>query len=121
METSTRPRPPAEDVRRPGPHLRGLTVLALLGLYLAGLAHWTWFFYRVSLLFQQGPAPPLALEVYDWPKEVAHARVLRDALREGRIPYHVDDPARVSVNLRDGRFLGLPETILTPDALLLAL
>jgi hypothetical protein len=83
----------------------GLPLLILLfGLAVTDVSHWQWFF---------GPGP-LALSVEDWPKERAYLDLLREAISTRSLPLHMD------VRLQGtSRFLGIPETPLTPDVLLL--
>jgi hypothetical protein len=107
---------------------RALVFLTLLGLYGLGIAHWMWFFNSGDLTFQ----------AYDWPKERLYFMVLRDALKGGRIPYHVEVPATYAHITKFPqlnnfnpeqppvppvvcRFLALPETVLSPQVVLLAL
>jgi hypothetical protein len=92
---------------RASSRVMGLPLLALLlGLALVAISHWQWFF---------GPGP-LALSLEDWPKERAYLDLLRDAISTGSLPLHMD------VRLQGtSRFLGIPETPLTPDVLLLPL
>jgi hypothetical protein len=84
-----------------------------------------WFFNRGDL----------TLETEDWPKERIYFEVLADAMHERRIPYHValpeifvyrfpqlnnlapDRPPAPPVICR---FLAMPETVLSPQVLLLA-
>ena len=90
----------------------GLTVLVLLGLYSFGVVHWLWFF----------NGGQLTLQAYDWPKEAMYFQVLQNALAEGRVPYHIQMPAeyvKEFPHLARGRFLGLPETTLSPHIILL--
>lgn len=85
---------------------RLLSVLALAGLYALGLYHWAYFFDhgRIDFTFQ------------DWPKEYKYYTVLRDALRTGTLPLHVREAEYFHGT---HRFLGLPETNLSPQILLL--
>ena len=69
-------------------------------LYLAGIGHWVWFF----------NGGDLTLEAYDWPKEAMYFQVLQEALREGRVPFHIEMSAEYVQefpHLGRGRFLGL--------------
>jgi hypothetical protein len=71
----------------------------------AGTLHWLLFF---------GLPPVLPRESADWPKEFRYYAVLKQAVTEGRVPYFV------SVSLQDTRkFLAIPETVLSPQILLL--
>jgi hypothetical protein len=102
------------------------SVLVLFSLYTVGLLHWIVFFNCGRLTFRS----------YDWPKEVMYLEVLQNALCEGRLPLHILVPwpyasqfpqlinypqelvADVPVRCR---FLGLPETVLSPQIVLLPL
>lgn len=116
MELSTpataRTVPTLED-RPARPRWRlAFTVLVLAGLYGSGIAHWIWFF----------NGGELTLQAFDWPKEAMYFQVLQNALREGRLPYHIQMPAeyvKEFPHLARGRFLGLPETTLSPQIVLL--
>src|SRR6516225_980171 len=86
--------------------------LLLAGLYAAGFIHWTWF-------FNGGKS---SLHSYDWPKEVMLLEVLKDSFREARIPFHInvsEHYQREFAHLKSGRFLGLPETNVSPQIFLL--
>jgi hypothetical protein len=108
-------------------HSRVVSVLVLLALYGIGIAHWTWFLNAGALTFQ----------AYDWPKERMYFEVLRDALCAGRVPYHIEVPADYAditkfpqlnnFNPQQPpsppvicRFLAMPETVLAPQILFLA-
>jgi hypothetical protein len=78
--------------------------LALFALYLLGLGHW-WFFFNGGALTWTSQ---------DWPKEIAYYHVLQRALIAGQIPYHISAPFQGT-----DRFLGLPETNVSPQVLLL--
>lgn len=79
---------------------------ALVALLLAaGSLHWFLFI---------GMPPSFPREAADWPKEFRYYAVLKQAVSEGRVPYFV------SVSLQDTRkFLAIPETVLSPQILLL--
>ncbi|HEV3203647.1 MAG TPA: hypothetical protein VGY77_04660, partial [Gemmataceae bacterium] len=82
------------------------------GLYALGILHWVWFF----------NGGELTLQSFDWPKEVMFLEVLKDSLQEGRFPFHIQVSQHYQEefsHLRNGRFLGLPETTLSPQILLL--
>lgn len=102
---------------------RAATVLVIAGLYAAGLVHWGLFFNFGNFSFR----------AFDWPKERMYFTLLADALREGRVPYHI----RVSADYarefpqflnypeeadasapRTCRFLAMPETVVSPQILL---
>jgi hypothetical protein len=89
---------------------RGLTASVLLGLYALGVLHWLLFFNWGNL----------ALNALDWSKEFSTYRVLQEALATGQVPYHAVNiwhPERTFHGT--DRFLGLPETNLSPQILLL--
>jgi hypothetical protein len=89
------------------------TWLVLLGLYLAGAAHWV-------LFFNWGD---ISLKSHDWSKEHAYYLVLGNWLRGGPVPYHVAREPWREEPYRDfhgtDRFLGLPETNFSPQVLAL--
>jgi hypothetical protein len=75
----------------------------LVSLYLSGVIHWLYFYNFGRISFR----------AYDWKiQEVKYYVVLQQAVRTWQIPYHVDF-------IRHGtdRFLGIPETILSPQIL----
>jgi len=74
----------------------------LLGL---GAAHWVLFF---------GVPPALPREAEDWPKEFRYYAILRQAVTEGRIPYFISQPIQET-----RKFFALPETVLSPQIVLL--
>jgi hypothetical protein len=84
---------------------RVLSALALLLLYLLGLAHWTVFFNRGNVAFSHNE---------DWSKEYDYYVVLQEALRTRQVPYHINYEYQ-----KTDKFLGLPETNLSPQILLL--
>jgi hypothetical protein len=99
---------------------RGARGVGLVALYVAGLVQWATFFGFGNL----------SLKAYDWPKEHLYLHVLRDAVRGGDVPYHVQVPRQYAeafpqfVNHDAGsvapsRFLALPETVLSPQLILL--
>ncbi|HBG96485.1 MAG TPA: hypothetical protein DDY14_14470, partial [Chromatiaceae bacterium] len=77
----------------------------LLLLFLTGIAHWVGFF----------NGGELALTAYDWIKEDAYLDTLRAAQVNAEIPWRWN--TAFYHDTRD--FLANPETILTPDILLL--
>lgn len=79
-------------------------LLGVVLLYLAGALHWLWFFDR-------GRAKLTAL---DWFKEYAYYGVLRAGLQTHRWPWHTAVPFQGT-----DRFLANPETLLSPQVLLL--
>jgi hypothetical protein len=108
---------------------RAATALALFGLYAVGVLHW-WLFFGGG---------HLSLRAYDWPKERMYLQLLQASFREGRLPYHVQVPVRYAQEFKQlinypgpdpdelpkngppvtCRFLALPETVLSPQVLLL--
>jgi hypothetical protein len=71
----------------------------------AGILHWVLFL---------GVPTVLPKDSADWPKEFRYYAVLKQAVTEGRVPYFV------SVSLQDTRkFLAIPETVLSPQIILL--
>jgi hypothetical protein len=88
---------------RPGSR-RAVTVLALLALYALGIVHWGLFFHWGRMSFREE----------DWPKEHDYYTLLRDALVTRQVPYHTS-----ALYQNTDRFLGLPETNLSPQVLLL--
>lgn len=83
---------------------RFLTCAALLGLYALGLLHWAAFLHWGDL----------NMRAYDWGKEHTYYLIEQRALRDGCLPYH----APITFHGTD-RFLGNPETNLSPHILLL--
>lgn len=75
-----------------------------MALYLAGVAHWLWFFDRGRV----------RLTALDWFKEYAYYSVLRVGVRTRRWPWHTAEPFQGT-----DRFLANPETLLSPQVLLL--
>ena len=73
-------------------------------LYCAGVLHWLFF-------FNFGRFP---LAAFDWPKEHGYLSILRQALVNGTVPFHVS-----TVFQTTDRFLALPETLLSPQIALL--
>jgi len=82
---------------------RKLTWLVLYSLFLGGVVHWGFFFHWGDMQFASA----------DWPKEQYYYSVLRAAVTEPAIPYYVS-PSR-----GDPRFLGIPETVLSPQIILM--
>jgi hypothetical protein len=96
----------------------------LLGLYAVGLIHWGWYFNYGDMSFR----------AYDWPKERLYLLVLQESIRNGKLPFHILAPAHYYeqfphlLNFPQEvtenqpiicRFLALPETLLSPQILLL--
>jgi hypothetical protein len=87
------------------PRSRAATWLIAAVSLAVGVLHWLLFF---------GIPPVLPREAADWPKEFRYYAVLQQAVTEWRVPYFV------SVSLQDTRkFLAIPETVLSPQILLL--
>jgi hypothetical protein len=74
-------------------------------LLVLGAAHWAWIF---------GVPPRLPRETADWPKEVRYYVVLQQAVTEARLPYYVSRPIQET-----RKFLAIPETVLSPQIVLL--
>jgi hypothetical protein len=108
-----------------GTAARAARLLALSFLFLVGAAHWAAFFKYGDMTFGSE----------DWPKERLYLHAFREAIRDGRLPLHVGVtpayaehfPQFLNTGLPEGgssvacRFLALPETILSPQILLLGL
>jgi hypothetical protein len=105
MTDITDPPPPLLSAPARARLNRALTALALLVLYVLGLAHWTVFFNRGDVAFSHNE---------DWSKEFDYYVVLREALHTRQIPYHMSEEYQ-----KTDKFLGLPETNLSPQILLL--
>ena len=86
------------------PLARVATFVALMLLFGVGVGHWIVFFNFGEITFRSG----------DWPKEFLYYSVLQQALHTGTIPFHVD---QVLQNTQ--RFLALPETVRSPQIVLL--
>ncbi|HKI36748.1 MAG TPA: hypothetical protein VKA46_33140 [Gemmataceae bacterium] len=84
---------------------RALSLLVLLFLYLLGLGHWTLFFNWGDIAFTRNE---------DWSKEYDYYVILQEALRTRRVPYHMSKEYQ-----KTDKFLGLPESNLSPQILLL--
>jgi hypothetical protein len=109
--------------RRPAPDVLGLVgqiaararvadvaVFGVLLLALVGALHWQVFFDTDGGFYR----------AFDWPKEYAYYGVLREMVQTGQLPYHVDAPLqRVNDNEFTDRFLAVPETLLSPQIVLL--
>ncbi len=91
--------------------------LLLVGMYFAGAAFWGDFLRWGRMTFT----------TFDWPKERLYLQVVRDALVAKQIPWHVSIPPEYEVfsQFANGgeqapcRFFAIPETILSPQLLLL--
>lgn len=86
------------------PAVRILTALILLGLLLLGILHWL-------MVFNFGH---MAFRVEDWSKEFFYYSILQQSLQSGHLPLHVT-PALQETS----RFLAIPETVLSPQIVLL--
>lgn len=71
---------------------------------MAGVVHWVLFFDFGRLTFNP----------HDWPKEAMYLSAWREALTVGRIPWHISRPIQDT-----DRFLANPETLLSPQLILL--
>jgi hypothetical protein len=80
-----------------------MIVAVLAGLYILGCYHWVRFFHHGSMSFK----------AYDWSKEWTYFAVFQQALSQGQVPFHISQPFHYT-----HRFLGLPETLLSPQILL---
>lgn len=82
--------------------------MTLGSLFVVGVLHW-------GIFLQFGDIPFTGL---DWPQEKYHYGVLRESIREGAIPYFVSpEPPFVG----NSYFLGIPQTVLSPQIFLLPL
>jgi hypothetical protein len=95
--------------RNGSPHRQRTLLLVLL--YLGGLCHWLYFYnYGHPRSFSPG----------DWQQEYYYELVLRESILTHTIPYHVAILLHKTVPFHDThRFLTIPETILSPQILLL--
>ena len=87
---------------------RAMSAALLIALFLAGMLHWMFFFSNPR---GEGLAACIG---GDWSLGAIYHNVIRDALRQGEIPYFMSYKGHFS-----DRFLGLPETPLAPQYLLL--
>ncbi len=81
-----------------------LAAIFLAVLFLLGLSHW------ISS-FRMGNIP---MSIADWPKEKQYCMVLKEAITEKKIPYFISEPVQ-----QTDMFLGLPETMVSPQIVLL--
>ena len=90
---------------------RVVTFLGVVGLYLAGVAHWLIFFYSApkSFAFQV-----MNFSAYQWPREYVFLSTLQEALVKRIIPYHIYYPMKDTT-----RFLGIPDYVTSPQVILL--
>jgi hypothetical protein len=70
-----------------------------------GAAHWTMVF---------GLPPHVPRDAADWPKELRYYALLQEATRTGVVPYYSSRPIQET-----RKFLAIPETVLSPQLLLL--
>src|SRR5262245_60202683 len=120
--------PPAAERRlfpfaRKPSFVRAANLFALAFLYLAGVVHWAAFFKYGDMSFRSE----------DWPKERLYVQVFRDAIHNGQVPYHIgvspyyvdhfpqfdNYGPREETRLIASRYLALPETVLSPQIVLL--
>ena len=93
-----------------GNFARTITWLALAGLFSAGLVHWLVFF-RFG---------DFALSGFDWSKEVYYYSVIGESISSQAIPFFANSPTPDMVPPDvDPRFFALPETVISPQVLLL--
>jgi len=85
-----------------GYKIPGLFFLTLL--FFAGALYWALFFNLGSMHFK----------AYDWPKEYKYYSVLQKSLKTGCLPYYISESFHDT-----NRFLAIPETVLSPQVLLL--
>lgn len=85
--------------------LRLVILFCIMLLYVVGILHWAQFFNGGELSFA----------VRDWPKEYSYLSILKDSINAGVIPYHISHGFHGT-----NKFLGLPETILSPQIFLLS-
>ncbi len=88
---------PRKDLRA-----RTFTAFAAALLLVIGASHWA--------LFLRG----LTFSAYDWKNQIKYYTVLRESVEGYVIPFHVSEPLQ-----RRDRFLANPETLLSPQILLL--
>lgn len=81
-----------------------LPAAALLALYVLGVRHWVSFFNYGRFAFT----------AVDWPKEYLNYSILQQAIVERLVPYQI-----VNVLGQVDPFLGIPETVLSPQLALL--
>jgi hypothetical protein len=64
--------------------------------------------------FLFGIPPRLPRETGDWPKEIRYYSILQEAVQHGRVPYFISRPIQET-----RKFLAIPETVLSPQVILL--
>lgn len=87
-----------------GESARWVSIVFLSVIFLSGVAHWVFFFHQGEMSFNY----------YDWTQEYMHYRVLQDGIQEGILPLHLN----IQPQLTD-RFLAIPDTVLSPQIILL--
>ena len=85
-------------------HLKAINILALITLFLGGIGHWVLFYKSISL------------NALDWPFPKGYYFALQKALTEYTIPYHTSNALHSGAGQK---FLAIPETILSPQIVLL--
>jgi hypothetical protein len=102
----------------------------LLILYFVGIVHWLLFFF---LLYPEGDDRTLykilanlgqgfgyrAFNVQDWFHDLAYIGVIKEALCDYTIPFHVPDLNLMYSNAQENRFLGATVYISSPQIILL--
>ena len=78
--------------------------LALAGLYGLGVGHWGYFLNWGNIQF----------DLHDWTEVGATFSFLRQAVRTGQLPLHIASPL-----ITTDRYLARPDTLFSPQALLL--
>ncbi|MGD9642900.1 MAG: hypothetical protein AB7V08_09190 [Elusimicrobiales bacterium] len=83
---------------------KGNKYLLPLALFLVGIAHWAVFYNFGNLDFT----------AYDWRMQFAYNSTVKQALASATVPYHISEFFQTT-----DRFLGLPETLLSPQSVFL--
>jgi hypothetical protein len=83
---------------------RWINIAGLAALYLAGALLWVYFFNGGRLLFDR----------HDWTETGAYYSFMSNALHSWQLPLHMDTTLATT-----DRYLGRPDTLLSPQALLL--
>lgn len=87
---------------------RWLAIVWLIGTYLMGL-YWFWIF------FEHGSH---TMEFHDWANITApRLQFLKTAIKEFQLPLHISDPA--TFHDYTTRYLAVPDTLISPQAILL--
>jgi len=82
-----------------------ISIIFLTFFFFVGALYWIFFFNLGRMHFK----------AYDWPKEYKYYSVLQQSIKTGRLPYYVSESY-----LDTNRFLAIPETVLSPQILLLS-